>query len=281
MASESGVWGSMLEDSSNIIIQEPLMISIIQENILNHASFKDALIHRLLTTFITPAHSSLLLKDGLKDLYNGPVPGFEDDLESLAVADLIAVYDRDPACDSYVTAFLYFKGYKAIQCHRAAHALFNRGNRYLALYLQSKCCELYGLDIHPAAFIGRGLFIDHGTGVVIGETAVIGQNCSLLHGVTLGSTGKSKCRNRHPKIGNDVLIGCGASILGNISVGDNCKIGAGSIVLKHLPAGSTAVGNPARVIGMTKDLHSGSSMDLGLMNVTCGSGAFYIDDYVI
>jgi len=166
-------------------------------------------------------------------------------------ADLSAVVDRDPAADGPLNCMLNFKGFKAIQAHRIANVLWHsggRGDRKLALWLQARASEVWSLDIHPAASIGGGLMIDHGTGVVIGETAAIGTDCSLLHGVTLGATGKDR-GDRHPKLGNDILVGAGASIIGNIRIGDGCKIGASSVVLKPLPAGVTAIGAPAKIVG--------------------------------
>jgi serine O-acetyltransferase len=162
-------------------------------------------------------------------------------------ADLQAVLDRDPACTSYVQCLLFFKGFQALQTHRVAHVLWRAGRLPLALALQSRVSEAFHVDIHPAATLGPGLLLDHATGVVIGETAVVGTNVSLLHHVTLGGTGAAG-GNRHPKLGDGVLIGAGVSILGPVSVGDGVKVGAGSVVLSDIPARCTAVGVPARVI---------------------------------
>lgn len=156
--------------------------------------------------------------------------------------------DRDPAAGGPLNALLNFKGFHALQAHRAAHALVDSAMP-LALWLQSRASQVFGVDIHPSARLGEGLMLDHGTGVVIGATAVTGPNCSFLHGVTLGATGKDGAGDRHPKLGANVLIGCGASILGNIRIGDNAKIGSGSVVLRPIPPGATAVGIPARIIG--------------------------------
>jgi len=167
-------------------------------------------------------------------------------------ADLRAVVERDPAAEGPLNVLLNFKGFHALETYRAAHVLYNTPNRRaLALWLQSRASQVFGADIHPAARLGEGLFLDHATGVVIGATAVTGPNCSFLHGVTLGATGKDGAGDRHPKLGANVLVGCLASILGNIKVGDNAKIGASSIVLRPIPAGATAVGVPAKVIGGT------------------------------
>lgn len=153
--------------------------------------------------------------------------------------------DRDPACQRYIQPVLFFKGFQALQAYRLAHYFWSRGRQTLAIALQSQISQCFAVDIHPAARIGMGILIDHATGVVIGETAVIGDNVSILHHVTLGGTGSGR-GDRHPKIGNGVLIGAGASILGNITVGENAKIGAGSVVLSPVPAHATAVGVPAR-----------------------------------
>jgi len=166
--------------------------------------------------------------------------------------DLKAIMDRDPAADGPLNALLNFKGFHALQTYRAAHILYHTpGRQPLALWLQSRASQVFGADIHPAARLGEGLFLDHATGVVIGATAATGPNCSFLHGVTLGATGKDGGGERHPKLGANVLVGCGASILGNIQIGDNAKIGASSIVLRPIPAGATAVGVPAKVVGGT------------------------------
>ena len=165
-----------------------------------------------------------------------------------ARVDLAATLERDPACHRAVEPLLFFKGYQAIQTHRFAHAMFKAGRRDFALYLQSRASQVFQVDINPAVPIGKGIMLDHGTGFVIGETATIGDNVSMLQGVTLGGTGKSD-QDRHPKIGNGVLIGAGAKVLGNIKVGDCSRIGAGSVVLKEVPPRVTVAGVPAKVIG--------------------------------
>ncbi len=161
-------------------------------------------------------------------------------------ADLQAIRRQDPATTSYLNPFLHFKGFLALQSYRIAHWLGNNDRRMLAQHLQSRISEVFGVDIHPAATIGQGVFIDHATGVVIGETAVVGNDVVILHGVTLGGTGKES-GDRHPKVGNGVLIGAGAQLLGNIAIGDGAKVGAGSVVVKAVPAGETAVGVAARL----------------------------------
>lgn len=195
--------------------------------------------------------------------------------------DILACKNRDPACQTELEVVLFFKGFASLVCHRAARRHYSRcsnsstgsgtgsgGNdrRFVSLWLQSQASAAFGVDIHPAAEIGAGVFFDHATGLVIGETAKVGDNCTILHGVTLGGTGKD-AGDRHPKIGNDVLIGAGTSILGNIKIGNGAKIGAGSIVLNPIPHGATAVGAPAKVIGWAKENRPGSVVDMSLSNV--------------
>ena len=174
---------------------------------------------------------------------------FESDpsIVAAAEADLRAVFERDPACKGYVQPFLFFKGFLALQSHRVSRWLWTEGREAMAFYLQSRVSELFQVDIHPGAVIGHGAFFDHGTGIVIGETAVIGNDVSMLHGVTLGGTGAER-GDRHPKIGNGVLLGAGAKVLGNITVGDFAKVASGSVVLKDVPPHCTAAGVPARLI---------------------------------
>lgn len=198
-------------------------------------------------------------------------------LADVLIADLTAIKTRDPACRSIVNAYLNFKGFKALQAHRAAHMLWYACRRDVSLAIQARAAELWSVDIHPAAHIGPGLMIDHGTGVVIGETAVVGRDCSFLHGVTLGATGKDT-GDRHPKIGDGVLIGCNAIVLGNITVGNQSKIGSGSVVIKPVSDHDTVVGNPARSIGKTMETTTpAAEMDLGLKSVAMPSGCLWID----
>jgi serine O-acetyltransferase len=174
--------------------------------------------------------------------------------------DIAAVYDRDPACERYIEPILYFKGFHAIQTHRLAHWSLSHGRKDFALYLQSRASQVFQTDINPAARLGKGIFLDHATGLVVGETAVIGDDVSILHGVTLGGTGKEN-GDRHPKIGSGVLIGAGATVLGNIKIGKCSRIAAGSLVVKEIPNNVTVAGVPARIIGVAGCAEPSRSMD--------------------
>lgn len=165
-----------------------------------------------------------------------------------ARADIVAVYDRDPACDRFILPMLYFKGFRAIRAYRVANWLWRTDRRDMARFFQMRCSEVFGVDIHPAARIGKGIMIDHAHSIVIGETAVVGDNVSMLHSVTLGGTGKEE-EDRHPKIGDGVLIGAGAKVLGNIKVGHCSRIAAGSVVLQEVPPCKTVAGVPAKIVG--------------------------------
>jgi serine O-acetyltransferase len=186
-------------------------------------------------------------------------------------ADLQAVYDRDPACTRYLEPLLYFKGFHALVTHRFAHVLWNAGRRDFALYLQSQSSRIFAVDINPATRIGRGIMLDHGTGIVIGETAVVGDNCSILQNVTLGGNGK-EIGDRHPKIGKNVLLAAGAKVLGNIRVGDCSKVAAGSVVLQDVPANKTVAGVPARIVGDSNCPEPARSMDQRVDDGDCGCG---------
>ncbi|PKI50497.1 hypothetical protein CRG98_029102 [Punica granatum] len=233
----------MREEAELVSSQEPVLSSYYRNSILSHDLMESALASHLSIKL----SDSSLCSETLYDLFKAV---FVDDPEIVEAvkADLRAVKERDPACIGYVHCFLSFKGFLACQAHRVAHRLWSQGRRALALVIQSRVSEVFAVDIHPGARIGRGILLDHATGVVVGETAVIGNDVSILHNVTLGGTGKAS-GDRHPKIGDGVLIGAGTCILGNIRIGEGAKIGAGSVVLKDVPPRTTAVGNPAKLVG--------------------------------
>jgi serine O-acetyltransferase len=164
-------------------------------------------------------------------------------------SDLDAVMERDPAARNRLEVFFLYSGYKAVRSHRRANWFFRHNMKFIARFISQHSRHKTGIEIHPGATIGKGLFIDHGMGVVIGETTEIGENCTLYQGVTLGGTGKDTGK-RHPTLGNNVLVGCGARVLGPFKVGDNARIAAGAVVLNEIPPDSTAVGVPAQVVKM-------------------------------
>lgn len=237
------VWEAVRAGARQVLDSEPSLANLVLSNVLNHDSFEDALAHRLAARLDHEEVSADMIRQAFAEtLRDNPAIG------QAARADLAATLERDPACHRAVEPLLYFKGYQAIQTHRFAHAMHLTGRRDFALYLQSRSSQVFQVDINPAVVMGKGIMLDHGTGLVIGETAVVEDNVSMLQNVTLGGTGKAD-QDRHPKIGNGVLIGAGAKVLGNIKVGDCSRIGAGSVVLKEVPPRTTVAGVPAKVIG--------------------------------
>ncbi|XP_059282503.1 serine acetyltransferase 1, chloroplastic [Lycium ferocissimum] len=240
---DDDLWLKMKDEARSDIDQEPILSNYYISSILAHESMENALANHLSMKL----SNSNLPSSTLYDLFLGVLTEEKEIIKSVK-ADLKAVKERDPACISYVHCFLNFKGFLACQAHRIAHKLWSNGRQILALLIQNRVSEVFAVDIHPGAKIGKGILLDHATGVVVGETAVIGNNVSILHNVTLGGTGKV-CGARHPKIGDGVLIGAGTCVLGNVVIEDGAKIGAGSVVLKRVPARTTAVGNPAKLLG--------------------------------
>ncbi|MDB2438950.1 serine O-acetyltransferase [Hellea sp.] len=237
------VWSNLKKEAAAYATKEVALSSLLHATILDQDSLGGALVNHLSEKLATPDFSTLKLRKILTEAIQADASIVEH-----AAKDLLAVKDRDPACTSFLQAFLYFKGFMAIQTYRCAHALYKAGRDLLSFHLQNRSSELFGVDINPAAKIGHGIMLDHATGFVMGETAVIGNDCSILQGVTLGGTGKAH-EDRHPKIGNRVLIGANASVLGNIIIGDGSKVAAGSVVLKAVPEGCTVAGVPAKPVG--------------------------------
>jgi serine O-acetyltransferase len=241
-AVRDALWRKLLEEAGDAFDDEPNLRALLRQCILDRDSFEDAVIHRIASRLgndLVPfGHLVAAFEAGLK-----AAPAIGEGFR----ADISAVIDRDPACDRFIEPFLYFKGYHAIQTHRLAHHLWTSGKQDFALYLQSRSSDLFQTDIHPAARIGRGVFLDHATGFVVGSTAIIEDDVSILQNVTLGGTGK-EAGDRHPKVRRGVLIGAGAKILGNIEVGEYARVAAGSVVLHPVPAHSTVAGVPARIV---------------------------------
>lgn len=237
------IWSALCEQAEALVREEPALASPVHATVLTHHRLEDALSYHLAKKIGGADVSSMLARD----IFEAAMAEAPEIGEAVR-ADLSAVFERDPACDKHLDAFLFYKGFLALQSHRVAHLLWKQGRASLALFLQSRVSELFGVDIHPAARLGRGIMMDHATAIVIGETAVVEDDVSILHGVTLGGTGK-ETGDRHPKIRRGVLISAGVTILGNIEVGEYSRVGAGSVVLKPVPPGCTVVGVPARVVG--------------------------------
>ncbi len=237
------VWHRIRIEAEALAEDEPFMASLAHSVVLHHETLEHALSYRLAQKLSSPEMSPLLLREMADAAYEKDISMGEG-----GRADIVAVHERDPACHRMVQPLLYFKGFLAIQSYRLAHHLWAAGRKDLALFLQMRCSEVFGVDIHPGARIGKGIMIDHAHSIVIGETAVVGDDVSMLHSVTLGGTGKAG-GDRHPKIGDGVLIGAGAKVLGNIKVGECSRIAAGSVVLKDVPRCKTVAGIPAKIVG--------------------------------
>lgn len=248
------IFDQLQEEANEALKNEPELESLLKHTVLAPGvkSFEDAVAmtvsHRMLSEPPPNNVDGNMIRDMLFEAFDSDVTENGHTMSEAVRLDALAFFDQDPACESILEVVLFFKGFAALVCHRAAYRKWQQNHRSIsALLLQSQTSALFGVDIHPAATIGAGIMLDHGNGIVIGETAKVGDNCVLLHGVTLGGTGKNHV-DRHPKLGDNVLIGANTSILGNITIGDRSKIGAGSIVLKPIPADSTAVGAPAKII---------------------------------
>ncbi len=254
----AALWTLMREEASVKAAQEPILGSYFHATVLNHKSFASALSFRLASKLDNPMLPTMLIRDVITEAVDSD-PG----ILGAAALDIVAAYTRDPACEDLSTPFLFFKGFHALQAHRIAHWLWHRDRRTLAQFFQNQISVTLGVDMHPAARIGSGIMLDHATGIVVGETAVIENDVSMLHGVTLGGTGKES-GDRHPKIRQGVLLAAGCKVIGNIEVGAGAKVGAGSVVLDDVPAGVTVAGVPARVVGRSRGTIAAHEMDQSL-----------------
>jgi len=249
------VWRSIVNDVSQEAKREPILASFLHSTVLKHSSLEDALSFHIASKLANPNISPMLIREVIEEAL------IDDANISDAIReDLKAFRERDPACNSYAEPLLYYKGFHALQSYRIAHWLWKQERLQLALLLQNRISEAFGVDIHPAASIGKGVFIDHGTGVVIGETAIVEDKVSLLHEVTLGGTG-NESGDRHPKVHQGVLIGAGAKILGNVHIGEGAKVGAGSVVLTDVAPHTTVTGVPSKVVGSTDETEPAIEMD--------------------
>jgi serine O-acetyltransferase len=249
------VFAHVRTEAEAIARREPEMASLIYATILNQDSLESALAHRLAQRLGHPDVPAELIRQTFLHVF-AQDPSLGDSIR----ADILAVFDRDPACSRLIEPLLYFKGFHAIQTHRMAHALWHAGRRDFALYLQSRSSEVFQTDINPAAVLGKGIFLDHATGLVVGQTAVIEDDVSILQDVTIGGTGK-ETGDRHPKIRHGVLIGAGAKILGNIEIGHCSRIASGSVVLQQVPHNKTVAGVPARIVGEAGCAEPARNMD--------------------
>ena len=248
------IWEQVRREAEETSANEPVLASLIYSTILSEPTLEDAICHTVAHRLQPSVDTGLLVKTFREVLSEEP------GLSEYFRADIMAVAKRDPACRRYLEPLFFFKGFVALETYRFANRLWQSGRRDFALYLQSQSSRVFAVDIHPAARMGKGIMLDHATGIVIGETAVVGDNCSMLHGVTLGGTGNER-DDRHPKIGCGVMMGSGAKILGNIHIGDCVRVAAGSVVVQDVPPRRTVAGVPARDIGPAGCEEPALSMD--------------------
>lgn len=237
------LWKNIRNEANQLVESEPMLASYFHATLLNHDDIGSAISYILANKLSTDVMPAIDIREVIRQAYQA-----EPKIIKYAITDITAVYVRDPATNYYSTPLLYYKGFLALQAYRIAHWLWIQDRRALATFLQSQIAIVFGVDIHPAAKIGCGVMFDHATGIVIGETAVIENDVSILQSVTLGGTGKEN-GDRHPKIREGVMIGANATILGNIEIGKGAKIGAGSVVLDPVPSHTTVAGVPAKIVG--------------------------------
>jgi serine O-acetyltransferase len=254
MSSTDPVWDMIKKTTAEQAEAEPILASFLHATILNHSALEDALSFQLANKLDSPTASALLIREMVEEALSSSAS-----IGEAARADIVATFERDSACDCVSTPLMFYKGFHALQAYRVAHWLWNNERRPLAMFLQNQISTAFSIDIHPAAQIGKGIMLDHGTGIVIGETAVVEDNVSIMQSVTLGGTGKES-GDRHPKIREGVLIGAGSKILGNIEIGKGVHISAGSVVLKAVPDHKVVAGVPAEIIG--ESLASQPALDM-------------------
>jgi serine O-acetyltransferase len=257
-AAEDRLWPRLCAEAVRAAAREDILRGLLDRVVLRHRDFAAAL-GALLAHKLADA---ALPADRLGELARSAMAA-DPAIVAAAAADLAAIRTRDPAAESYLAPFLYYKGFHALEWHRIGHWLWQAGRRDLAHFLQSRVSEMFAVDIHPAVPVGRGVFIDHGTGLVVGETAVIGDDVSILHEVTLGGTGKER-GDRHPKVRDGVLLCAGAKVLGNVEIGRDAKVGAGSVVLSNVPPRATVAGVPARIVAWSHGTVPALEMDQSL-----------------
>jgi len=257
------VWSRVCDEAFEMIGAEPLLGGLVHSSLLHHPTLEKALAYRFSLKLASGEMSEQILREIADEAH-----ATDPDIGQAARADIMAVFDRDPACHRFIQPLLFFKGFQAVQAYRIGNWLWRQGRLDMAYFVQMRVSEVFGVDIHPAARLGRGIMIDHAHSIVIGETAVVGDNVSMLHSVTLGGTGKED-GDRHPKIGDGVLIGAGAKVLGNISVGRNSRIAAGSVVLSDVPPCKTVAGVPAKIVGEAGCEQPSVTMDQRLKDCDC------------
>jgi len=255
MNSTDPIWDFIQQEAQQLASEEPLLADFFQRSVLQHSSLEAVVGYVLAETFasgsIETGEVRAVIDQALKS-----DPGIGVSIRR----DIEAAFERDAACKHYLMPLIYFKGFQALQLYRVSHWLWKNQRFSLALFMQNNISQYFAVDIHPAARLGSGIMIDHATGLVIGETAVVGDDVSILHSVTLGGSGCQK-GDRHPKIGNGVLLAAGAKVLGNISVGEGVKVGAGSLVLESVPAHVTVAGVPAKIVGAPAEENPALEMD--------------------
>ena len=241
----NGTWKIIQEETERRVKAEPVLASFFHTTILEHDSFSSAIADLIANDLGSSSVQPMMLRSVIKDAINS-----SDEILDGTMTDLLAAKEKDPSCKYLSEPLLFFKGFKSLQSHRVASWLWKNSRHTLAHYFQSRTSEVYGVDIHPAAQLGKGIMIDHGTGVVIGETSVVEDNVSIFQGVTLGGTGK-EIGDRHPKVREGVLLSASSIVLGRVEIGRNAKIAAGSVVLDNVREGATVAGVPAKEVGQT------------------------------